>query len=139
MIRIVRAVQTAMACPSQWDAWDTDGNYYYLRYRHGSGSVTQYQTENWTGAPWLPEDQIDKTVPGWAITANTEFVAHITSFEYGHPLDGSIELPEFCELAGLELDPAAMVTGWGDHLADMMITEGLVSPDVLTDGDPGMI
>jgi len=40
MITITKAVQTCFACPSQWDAWDADGNYYYLRFRWGHGTVT---------------------------------------------------------------------------------------------------
>lgn len=38
-ITLTRAVQTCYACPSQWDAWDADENYYYLRYRWGVGTV----------------------------------------------------------------------------------------------------
>ncbi len=35
MVTITRLVQTCEACPSQWDGWDAEGNYYYFRYRHG--------------------------------------------------------------------------------------------------------
>lgn len=38
-IILVRAEQTCYACPSQWDAWDLDGRYWYLRYRHGHGTM----------------------------------------------------------------------------------------------------
>ena len=39
VIVLDRIVQTCNACPSQWDAWDTEGNYYYIRYRWGFLSV----------------------------------------------------------------------------------------------------
>lgn len=38
-IKIARITQTCEACPSQWDMWDTAGNYYYVRYRWGCLSV----------------------------------------------------------------------------------------------------
>lgn len=34
MIKITKIIQTSMACPSQFDMWDENGNYYYVRYRH---------------------------------------------------------------------------------------------------------
>lgn len=34
-MKLTKLVKTASMCPSQWDAWDADGNYYYIRYRHG--------------------------------------------------------------------------------------------------------
>lgn len=37
MITLVKVKQTCQACPSQWDAWDDEGTYYYLRYRWGTG------------------------------------------------------------------------------------------------------
>lgn len=39
-MKIVKAHQTCYACPSQWDAWDEEGNYWYLRFRHGYGSAS---------------------------------------------------------------------------------------------------
>ncbi|WP_409235610.1 hypothetical protein [Streptomyces sp. PA5.6] len=36
---VTRVVQTCSAHPSQWDAWTADGQYLYLRYRHGEGRV----------------------------------------------------------------------------------------------------
>ena len=90
MITLVRAVQTCTACPSQWDAWDADGNYYYLRYRSGHGQIRQYRTENWSG------------------TTEEEFMGEIADFTYGHPLDGSIGLAQFAHLAGVTLAPALL-------------------------------
>jgi hypothetical protein len=122
-MKIVRAVQTSSGCPSQWDAWDDEDNYYYLRYRHGRGTVIQYKTENWVDAPdkkpykeWGPEDNIYNT--------NPEYIRYVTSFEYGDPMDGFIELDQFCELAGIELD-LIMYTGYGDHLRDQLVQEGM--------------
>lgn len=121
MITIVRAVQTSIACPAQWDAWDQDGNYYYLRYRHGHGEMRQYQDENWADAPWKPDADTDKTQPGWGIYANTAYIRTVAEFQHGDPLDGSITLPEFAELAGIILDPALQSTGFGEHLAEQLL------------------
>jgi hypothetical protein len=35
-VNIERLEQTSFACPSQWDAWDENGTYYYIRYRWGT-------------------------------------------------------------------------------------------------------
>lgn len=122
-MKLVRAIQTAMGCPSQWDAWDEEGNYYYLRYRHGWGEMTQYKDENWVDAPWKPDNEIDKNVPGWGKLANTSYIRSVAAFEHGDPLDGFIELDEFCQLAGVELD-LTMYTNYGEHLRDQLVTEG---------------
>jgi len=87
---LTRAVQTCRAYPSQWDAWDLDGNYWYLRYRHSQGTAERQpgpDFETWTDA----EPAI--------------------SFHTGRgPYDGTISLQEFCELAGLSIHPRAQVT-----------------------------
>ena len=114
MITITRAVQTCMGCPSQWDAWDADGNYYYLRYRSGHGSVTRYEDENWYHSPVEQDHQV------------------ISDFEYGHPLDGIISLVDFAPLAGMALAPGLVYTGFGDHLRDGLVTEGGISMDAAT-------
>lgn len=45
-IVLVRAVQTCNAAPCQWDAWDIDGCYWYLRFRHGRGTMSRdYDTD----------------------------------------------------------------------------------------------
>lgn len=103
-VTLVRTVQTAMACPSQWDAWDDEGNYYYLRYRGGHGSITRYEDENWCGSPIQQEHTV------------------IADFEFGHPLDGVISLEKFAELAGIALAPGIIRTGFGDHLRDELVT-----------------
>ena len=77
MIRIVKAVQTCWACPSQWDAWTDTGEQLYLRYRYGCGTVSRVLGD---GSRKL-----------------------IVDFEFGDPMDGSIGLEEFCREAGLTL------------------------------------
>lgn len=101
-------MQTSFACPSQWDAWDAEGNYYYLRYRHGYGQVRQYKTENWVDSD---ED---------------ELIACVVEFEYGDPLDGDIDLDDFARLAGIEIEPVAFRTGYADHLRAELVFDGLV-------------
>lgn len=110
-----------MGCPSQWDAWDEDGNYYYLRYRHGWGEMRQYQTENWVDAPYPEGLELNFSN---VYTSNTEYIRTIAEFQHGDPLDGFIELPEFCEHAGIELD-LTMYTNYGEHVRDELVQEGL--------------
>jgi hypothetical protein len=112
MIIIVRAVQTCWAAPSQWDAWDADGNYYYLRYRGGHGSVDKYTDEHWY-----------ERVP-------FEKGEAVAEFQYGHPLDGYIDLAGFARLAGLELSPDLAETGFGDYIRDELITGGVLGPEI---------
>lgn len=89
MSLLVRVVETCHACPSQWDAWTTDGQYLYLRYRHGIGSVEEQPSNNldtWDmDRPPLVEWDDD--------TGN-----------------GDIDLDEFLEKAGLQLAPGAEVS-----------------------------
>ena len=105
-VTLVCAVQTSLACPSQWNAWDAEGNYYYLRYRHGYGQVRQYQSEQWYEAD---EDQ---------------WIADIASFEFGDSLDGSIGLEHFAELAGIKLDPNMVMTDYVSYLRNAMLARG---------------
>lgn len=87
-MKIARAIQTCAACPSQWDAWTTDGQYLYLRYRSGIGTV---------------EAQPGPDLDTWD---DAEPVA-----KFGDPsMNGSITLAEFCAAAGLELSETAEVT-----------------------------
>jgi hypothetical protein len=77
-IILVRAEQTCAACPSQWDAWDMDGHYWYLRFRHGRGTMGR-----------------DYTADPLSFTVSYE--------ETG--LDGEIGLEEFCERIGVTYAP----------------------------------
>ncbi|AUY54639.1 hypothetical protein EH183_32160 [Streptomyces sp. CB01881] len=86
---IARVVQTCGGCPSQWDAWTTGGQYLYLRYRHGEGTVELHpseDTDTWDGG----ESRL------W------------TSWDDGTN-GGRIELADFLSLAGLRLTPDAEV------------------------------
>ncbi|MEU4578960.1 hypothetical protein [Nonomuraea sp. NPDC023979] len=86
MIVLTKVVQTCYACPSQWDAWDADGRYYYLRYRFGVGTVEMQpgpDADTWTDRPPL------------------------ASFKHGGDLAGTISLADFMALAGLTLAPGA--------------------------------
>ncbi len=78
---IVRVIQTCTACPSQWDAWDLDGNYWYLRYRHGVGTATRQPGPDWETWDWREPNIRFDTGDG----------------------NGCIELDDFCRLAGLNL------------------------------------
>jgi hypothetical protein len=83
-----RVIQTCYACPSQWNAWDIDGNYWYLRYRHGVGTAERQPNqdfERWEDKP-----------------------PNIT-FTHGDGLDGTMGLREFCRRAGLHLAPDAAI------------------------------
>lgn len=127
MITIVRAVRTSIACPAQWDLWDDEGSYYYARFRHGCGAVRQYKTENWTEAPDLPDDQVDKTQPGWFYRANSEYIGLVATFEDEDEWRGWIELEEFCARAGLTLDPACAREGYGDYVLGKLAEEGIIA------------
>lgn len=88
-IIIVRAVQTCEACPSQWDAWDADGRYWYLRHRHSVGAAWQYDSpdcETWDERPPVLRYEID-----WE-SESTEEIG-----------DGYVSLREFCRRTGLNL------------------------------------
>jgi hypothetical protein len=98
-VTIVRAEMTCLAAPSQWDAWDSEGRYWYLRFRHGHGKARQYtEGPDWWAVAWTPEP------------------AETREFEHGDPFDGFIALDEFARLAGLELDLPAEY--WEQHADD---------------------
>lgn len=86
-VTIVRAVQTSAGCPSQWNAWDTYGQYYYLRYRYGHGTAHAFPDEDSTK---------------WSYEA---WHSPVARFDSGGPLDGVIAFDEFCRQAGLAIAP----------------------------------
>jgi hypothetical protein len=49
----------------------------------------------------------------------------VTTFEYGHPLDGVISLGEFAEHAGITIAPGAALTGFCDHARDELVLRGM--------------
>lgn len=88
---LTKVVQTCSACPSQWDAWTTTGQYLYLRYRFSRGTVDAYDnpdSDTWTKVP----------------------DGSVARFEQGDALDGEISLEDFLAAAGLELAPDAEVS-----------------------------
>lgn len=87
---LAKVVETCSACPSQWDAWTTTGQYLYLRYRFGIGTVDAYDSTDWE--TWeSPPDGL------------------IARFAAGEDLDGDISLEDFLQAAGLQLAPDAEV------------------------------
>lgn len=88
---LTRVVQTCWGCPSQWNAWDADGQYYYLRYRSGRGTVETAASE---------EDYLDPETPPPVLVAN---------FNHGVPFDSDICLEEFLQRAGMRLAEEASV------------------------------
>ncbi|WP_329613659.1 hypothetical protein OG244_10730 [Streptomyces brevispora] len=87
---LVRVVKTCAGCPVQWDAWTPDGQYLYLRYRHGVGSVERQPCED----PGTWHDDPSETVAEWDDGAGS----------------GQIELLDFLDRAGLSLVPGAEVS-----------------------------
>lgn len=114
-IVIANVVQTSFACPSQWDAWTADGQYLYMRFRHGYGSVRAEE------GPDLPG-------PGEPYTMGPV----VASFDHGDALDGCMELEEFCELAGIRLADDVRHVAYSKHFAQMLrtVTEEANSDDL---------
>lgn len=92
VIRIARAIQTTDCLPVQWDAWTGTGQYLYLRYRSGVGSITAYPSPDWTA--WDPD-----TAPlvQWDDDSG----------------DNEISLDDFLIASGAELTPGRFVLA--DH------------------------
>ncbi|MEV6201523.1 hypothetical protein AB0M64_16340 [Streptomyces sp. NPDC051771] len=92
--KLTRVVQTCSACPSQWDAWTADGQYLYLRYRHGEGSVE-----------WHPRPDFDDSPESW----NEGRSGLLTEWDDGTD-GGVISLEAFLAAAGLVLASDASVS-----------------------------
>lgn len=84
MLCLVRIEQITAAAPSQWWAWDADGNKYYLRYRFGKGTITQLVH----GADLMYEDPV------------------IRRFRHGDGMDSYITLDEFAAHAKVDVSLA---------------------------------
>lgn len=95
-LQFVKVVRTCSACPSQWDAWDAEGGYYYLRYRSGRGTIEQAPGPDWT--TWTPSNLI-----------------LLDSFREGDRLDGSMSLVDFLRETAYSLAPGAEVIGEEDE------------------------
>jgi hypothetical protein len=97
-IVLVKTVQTCIVCPSQWDAWDAEGHYYYLRHRNGRGSVDRF-------------DSPDETTWG------TEPLGGIARFDAELPEDEDAdELDAFCALAGITVAADAERISWAEYI-----------------------
>jgi hypothetical protein len=81
MLRLVRVEQITPAAPSQWWAWDADGNKYYLRYRFGKGAITLLVH----GGDLMYEDPV------------------IRRFRHGDGMDSYITIDEFAALAKVDV------------------------------------
>lgn len=91
-IQLARVVETCSACPTQWDAWTVDGQYLYLRYRFGVGTVDAYDKPDWETWADSPDGKIAR---------------------FGTPsMAGMISLEDFLAATGLELAPDAEVEPW---------------------------
>lgn len=105
-LTIVCAVQTCLACPSQWDAWNADGQYFYFRFRSGYGSAHAYASRD------------HRT---WSL--DSEPVAEFAYDDDG--ADGIIALGEFCEKAGLTLSPEFRAVSFSEYLSRSAEEAGL--------------
>lgn len=83
-IKLVRWVNTCEAVPSQWDAWDAKGNYYYLRFRYNRATL-----ETAPGPNSLLKD--------WKLL-NAMRDPKAT----GEPFEGYCTFEEICEWLGVE-------------------------------------
>lgn len=90
-IALTRIVQTCKSHPTQWDAWTADGQYLYLRYQFGRGTVDAYDAPGPEG--W------DKPPDGRVAEFN----------DPDEPLKGDIRLDEFLARTGLLLADRAEV------------------------------
>jgi hypothetical protein len=121
-VKLVRATQTSLACPSQWDAFDEDGNYWYLRYRHGVGYARCY-------GPDVTEFD-DLTSEEW------RHPREVLKFEYGHPLDGDITLDEFALRAGFSLAPELRQVDYTQYLSNSLHARGVSDEHIRAFGLP---
>lgn len=87
-IKLTRVVETCGGCPAQWDAWDAEGTYYYLRFRYGHGSVSI--------------GEMDRS-------------EQIREFDHGDDMAGIIDLETFAGLAGLDVSEAEQAQLCFDH------------------------
>lgn len=90
-ITITKVIQTCYGCPSQWDAWTSTGQYLYLRYRWGQGTVDAYPSDDydaWTEVP----------------------TGRVATFSEGDSYAGIISLEDFLAAAGMRLAPGAEVS-----------------------------
>jgi len=118
MITIVKARQTSMACPSQWDLWDGNGQYYYARFRHDYGILVRFRDEHWVGsdyASWPP--------PPEDILATFEHEAW------------DITLEDFAQHAGIALSTDLERVAYWRHITNRLAAEFKDDPAALARAD----
>lgn len=98
MTALARVVCTLPALPTQWDAWTVDGQYLYLRYRFGRGTVEQH-----------PSPDTDT----WDYSRDPVIAEFSDPDE---PYAGEIELDEFLQRAGLRLATLASVVSYEEYV-----------------------
>lgn len=98
MNALARVVCTCPSVPAQWDAWTVDGQYLYLRYRFGRGTVDAYDNHD-------PDT--------WDVVPDGHFAEFRDSDD---PWRGEIELNEFLHRAGLRLAPLASVVTYEEYV-----------------------
>lgn len=118
MITLVRVIQTSIACPSQWDAWDADGKYYYLRYRHGVGTVEHKDSPE---SDFFERSE-DPETGEIQMRRITELVAHFEDDLPEDAPDGYIELAEFAQKTGISLAENTQVRDFNDYMAFHLAT-----------------
>lgn len=82
-IELVDIRKTCRACPSQWDAWDEEGQRYYIRYRFGKLTVDK-----------VPEDIDVSDFGQWE---------NILDISYGGEWDGTMSTNTMLVRTGLTL------------------------------------
>ena len=95
-IVITRAVETCGGCPAQWDAWTTNGQYLYLRYRHGIGTVDAEPSSD--PSAWTEDHPV-------------------AEFDTDDGL-GSIGIVEFCRRAGIALADGFEYVTYAQYVAE---------------------
>lgn len=118
MITVVRAIQTSHACPSQWDVWDADGKYYYLRYRHGVGTVEHKESPESDFFESYEDPETGKT----QLRRVTELVAYFEDDLPDDAPDGYIALEDFAERASISLAADIQTRDFNDYLAFHLAT-----------------
>lgn len=94
-ITLVKARLTCISVPSQWDAWDARGQYYYLRYRFGHATVEAWPSPNLEDWLTVPRDLRAEWYHPERIRLGNQY--------YG----GFMTLQDFCDHTGLQIDPNA--------------------------------
>ena len=123
MTALARVVCTCPSVPAQWDAWTVDGQYLYLRYRFGRGTVDAYDSHD-------PDT--------WDVVPD----GYVAAFrDPDEPLKGEIELDEFLRRSGLRLAPLASVVSYeerqdGRLLLSPKIDEDRAPLEVVLDASP---